>query len=338
MAHSKPSLVPLSELIPGQHADFFALLTDKTRGKTREGKAYFSCRFRDKARSVSFMVWNDGPWFGVCESDWQPGQFYKIRGSYGEHERDGPQLIEIENIREVQDADRATGFDPAQLVESSRLDPAVMFAELKQIATEQIGDEPLRRLVTSLLDTHAEPLQRLPATRDRFYPFAGGLIEHTLNVTRSCLELAKRYSTYYTELHPPLNIYLIVAAAILHDIGRVMEFGDEAIAPSVTVAGRLSGHLILGRDFVREAAQAQGDVNPELIQILEHILLTHLALPEWGSPRLPLVPECLIVHHADDLDAKLEMYAHCLSRDKADGPFTDREPGLNRQLFKGRSV
>ena len=102
--------------------------------------------------------------------------------------------------------------------------------------------------------------------------------------------------------------------------------------------GRLAGHLLLGRDLVRDTARELGDVNPELVQILEHIVLTHLGLPEWGSPRLPLVPEALIIHHADDLDAKLEMYARCLSRDRADGPFTERDPGLGRQLFKGRSV
>ena len=89
---------------------------------------------------------------------------------------------------------------------------------------------------------------------------------------------------------------------------------------------------------MRDGAREVGDVNPALVQILEHIVLTHLGLPEWGSPRLPLVPEALIIHHADDLDAKLEMYVRCLSRDKADGPFTDRDPMLNRQLFKGRSV
>ncbi len=193
-------------------------------------------------------------------------------------------------------------------------------------------------MVLTLLDTHAGPLQRLPATRDRFYPFAGGLLEHTLAVTRSCLQLAERYAAHYTELKPPLNRDLVVAGAVLHDIGRVLEFGDEAEAPSYTVPGRLAGHLVLGRDLVRDAARAQGDVNPELVQLLEHILLTHLALPEWGSPRLPLVPECLIVHHADDLDAKLEMYVRCLSRDRAEGPFTDRDPALGRQLFKGRSV
>src|SRR5207302_8642968 len=105
-----------------------------------------------------------------------------------------------------------------------------------------------------------------------------------------------------------------------------------------TIRGRLFGHLFLGRDLIREAAHAQGDVPEELLQLLEHIVITHLALPEWGSPRLPLIPECLLLHHADDLDAKLEMYVRCLTRDAAAGPFTDRDPVLGRQLYKGREV
>src|SRR5262249_7803343 len=134
-----------------------------------------------------------------------------------------------------------------------------------------------------------------------------------LSVTRTCLHLVEKYAAHYKELHPPLNRDLVVAAAILHEIGRVLEFEDDPVTVSATVPGRLFGYLLLGRDLVRETARELGDLHPELLQLLEHILVTHLALPEWGSPRLPLVPECLIVHHADDLDAKLEMYARCLS-------------------------
>jgi 3'-5' exoribonuclease len=340
MSRAKPTPVPLGELAPGQHADFFALLAEKTRGTTREGKPYYACRFRDARRAAAFMAWQDGPWFEPCERDWQVGQFYKLRAAYGEHERYGPQLTELSAIRPVSDADRADGFDPMLFVEHSRYDAAVMFADLKGLATTNITDEPLRRLVLTLLDRHAEALMRLPATRDRFYVFAGGLLEHTLSMTRSCLSLAERYAAHYTEVRPPLNRDLVVAAAILHDIGRVLEFGEAVpgVSPAYTVPGRLTGHLILGRDLVRDTARELGDVNPELVQMLEHILLSHLALPEWGSPRLPLVPECLIVHHADDLDAKLEMYVRCLSRDRAEGPFTERDPVLGRNLFKGRSV
>jgi 3'-5' exoribonuclease len=337
MSRAKPPLLRLHELTPGQHADFFALLVDRTKGTTRDGKPYYTCRFRDARRTATLMVWADSPTYKACESEWQPGQFYKLRGVYGEHERYGPQ-IDAELIRAVTDADKEDGFDPLQYVESSRFDTAVMFAELRQLAETHLTDEPLRRLVLSLLDTHAERLKSLPATRDRFYTFAGGLLEHTLSVTRSCLQLVDRYAGHYKELTPPLNRNLVVAGAILHDIGRVREFDEVALAPSYSVPGRLTGHLILGRDLVREAALKQGDVNPELLQMLEHIILTHLGLPEWGSPRLPLIPECLIVHHADDLDAKLEMYARCLSRDQSAGPFTERDPVLGRNLFKGRSV
>ena len=235
------------------------------------------------------------------------------------------------------DADRAAGFDPADFIECSRFDREAMFRELLALAESHIADVPLRRLVLTILDRHAEPLKRLPATLNRFHSFCGGLLEHTLSVTHTCLLLVDRFADYHKQLHPPLNRDLVVAGAILHDIGRVLEFeGDAAFQQSV--AGRLFGHLFLGRDLIRDTAGELGDIHPQLLQMLEHIIITHLNLPEWGSPRLPLVPECLIVHHADDLDAKLEMYVRCLSRDQSPGPFTERDPALNRQLFKGREV
>ena len=337
MARSKIPLLHLGDLVSGQFADFFALLAERARGETRDGKPFFNCRFRDARRTVSFMVWADSPWYEPCEQHWRVGQFFKIRGTYGEHERYGAQ-VDVQNIREVIDADRGDGFDPADFGERSRYDSGVMFAELRALAERHIGDVPLRRLVLTLLDRHAGPLQRLPATQRHFYPFAGGLLEHILSVTHSCLHLVDKYVAHYPDLKPPLNRDLVVAGAILHDIGRVLEFREDVVGVQPTVEGRLAGHLFLGRDLVRDSAKELGDVNPELVQLLEHIIISHLTLPEWGSPRLPLIPECLIIHHADDLDAKLEMYARCLSRDKEDGPFTARDPVLGRHLFKGRSV
>jgi 3'-5' exoribonuclease len=333
----KPMATRLCELTPGQFADCYALLAERAKSATREGKPYYSCRFRDARRTASFMVWADGKWFESCEREWVEGEFYKLRVTYGEHERYGPQ-IELHQIRPVNDADRAEGFDPADFVECSRYDREAMFAELADIARTHIADAPLQRLVVTILERYANRFKLLPATQGKFYPFAGGLLEHTLSVTRMCLHLVDRYAAHYTELQPPLNRDLVVAGAILHDIGRVLEFGDHALVAEPTVDGRLFGHLLLGRDLVRDTARELGDVNPELLAMLEHLIVTHLALPEWGSPRLPLVPECLILHHADDLDAKLEMYARCLSRDTTDGLFTARDPVLNRQLYKGRSV
>jgi 3'-5' exoribonuclease len=339
MAPTKPTLSRLSELTSNQQADFFALLADKTRDVTREGKPYYRCRFRDARRSTTFMAWaDDEQWFAACERDWQAGHFYKLRATYEEHERYGPQIKKLRNIRPVTDADRADGFDEAQFVERSRQDVSAMLGELRTLAAKHVSDGPLRALVLGLLERHAEALSRLPAARDGAYPFVGGLLEHTLAVTRVAVDLAERYAGYYTELKPPLNRDLVAAAAVLHDLGRVREYGDEATAPSLTVPGRLVGPVLLGRDLVRDAAREQGDVAPELLQLLEHVLLTCHGPADAGGPRLPLVPEALIVHYADEMDLKLEMFVRCLTRDQAGGPFTDRDPALGRALLKGRGV
>src|SRR5262249_4298288 len=154
---------------------------------------------------------------------------------------------------------------------------------LEKLAQTEIVDAPLQRLVLTLLERNGERLKRLPATLNKFYPFCGGLLEHTLSVAHACLGLADQYVARYTKLQPPLNRDLVLAGAILHDLGRLLEFDDESAMPQATVSGQLFGHLFLGRDLVRDTARELGDINPELLQLLEHILVTHLNLPEWGS-------------------------------------------------------
>jgi 3'-5' exoribonuclease len=337
MSKSKPPLVRLAEMTAGQSGDFFALLAERVRGARKDGKPYYTCRFRDETRTVTFMAWSDGNWYEDCEQKWRDGAFYKVRAVYQEHPQYGAQ-IDIENIRLVDDKDRTDGFDPLSFVDHSRYDVEAMFQELWNLAESQIADVPLRRLVLTILDRQKTPLKHLPATQKHFYPFAGGLLEHLISVTHTCIHLADKYVGAYPDLVPPINRDLVVAGAILHDIGRTIEFNDEVGNVQATTPGRLFGHLFLGRDLLRDTARELGDVDADLVQLLEHVLITHLNLPEWGSPKLPLIPESLIVHHADDLDAKLEMYARCLMRDKEPGDFTARDPILGRQLFKGRNV
>lgn len=336
MPSRKPTPERLSNLAPGETADFFAQLAERIRGQTRDGKPYFTCRFRDSRRTATAMIWQDGGWFDACLNDWREGQCFKLRATYGEHERYGPQ-IDIQQIRPVRPEDEEHGFDPVEFFDRSRFDPETTFAQLRNLVEREISHEPLRRLVLGLLDEHKLRLMKLPASQRHYHPFVGGWLEHTWSVTRHCLYLADRYREHYPELSPPLNRDLLTAAAVLHEFGRVAEWDDQ-FPPQPTIDGRLLGHALLARDLVRQAALAQGDLDGDWLRLLEHLILTHLHLPEWGSPRLPAIPECLILHHADDLDAKMEMYARCLSKDVAEGPWTERDPILNRPLLKGRSV
>ncbi len=337
MPKSKPPLVKLAELTPGQAGDFFVLLVEKVRGTSRSGKTFFTCRFRDAGRKVTGMIWGDSPWFEACEKEWQQGSFYKIRGVYGEHETYGPQ-IDLVNIRPVTEEDKSQGFDPLDLVQRTRHDVEAMYQELWNIAETAIADVPLRRLVMTVLSNNSRQLKQVPATTKHFYPFAGGLLEHVLSVTATAMHLVDKYASAYDDLEPPLNRDLVVAGALLHDIGRCAEFGEDITNVERTDAGHLLGHLALGRDLVRDTARELGDVDPQLVQLLEHIIMTHQNRPEWGTPRLPLIPECLIIHHADDLDGKLEMYVRCLQNDKETGSVTVRDPVFGLRLFKGRKV
>jgi 3'-5' exoribonuclease len=339
MPRDKPPVVRLHELKPGQTADFFALLGEKTRGLTRDNKPFYTCRFKDHRRTVGCVIWADAALFADCEKVWQAGTIYKLRGTFTEHERYGPQ-VEVRQIREVQDEDRAAGLNEADYFDRSRSDPEQTFAELRRTVEAEIADGPLKALVGGLLDAHAETLRQLPASGKQFYPFPGGWLEHVLFVTRNCLWLADQYAARYPDLSPKLNRDLLVAGAVLHDIGRTVELtaGPPGRPSELTVPGRLLGHVQLGRDLIRDAAKAVPDLNPELALLLDHLVLSHLTLPEWGSPRLPMIPEALILHHADDLDAKFEMYARHLTRDAADGPFTERDPVLGKPLLKRRGV
>jgi 3'-5' exoribonuclease len=334
----KPVLAKLSDLQPGNYADCFVQLAEKSRGTTRDGNPFVTCKFRDARRTVGAVpLWGDSPFFEAAQ-DWQTGQFFKVRATFVEHEKYGPQL-DIEQIRPVEDRDRAEGFTELDFTERSRHDPDTMFAELEQLVTAEIADVPLRALVQLLLTSNLAGLKTLPASARHYYPFAGGWLEHTLAVARSCVWLADRYAARFPELNPPLNRGLVIAAAVLHDIGRVRELDAVPGRPiQDTVPGELLGRSFLGYEMIRSAAAAVPDLNLELLELLLHCVVAHLKMPEWGSQRQPCIPEALILHHAADLDARMEMYVRCLTRDTAEGPFTDRDPVFGRPLLKGRKV
>ena len=244
MSRAKPITAALSNLEPGQYADFYALLVERTMESTRDGKAFSVFKFRDAGRIASVTVWSDAENYEQIAAEWEVGQCYKLRGTYAESKY-GPQ-IHLLQIRPVNGEDHANGFDPLALVERSRYDVDALFALLCGIVETSIDDLALRRLVRAVLDRHADVIRKLPGSAKNYYPFAGGWLEHTLSVTHKCLLFAEQFRLQYPELNPPLNRDLVVAGAVLHDLGRVAEFADP-ITCEPSIPGKLIGPLILGR-------------------------------------------------------------------------------------------
>ncbi len=315
----------------------FALLAAKEELTTRDGKPYFRVTFRDALRQVSFPIWADSPWAEDCKRAWQPGTFYKLRAVYRETSY-GAQL-DIRKIRPAVPADAADGFDPASLLPRSRYDPPGMFAELCRLVELHVSNEPLRRLVLGLLDDHRQRLYELPAATRHHHAFVGGWLEHVLSVTHTCVYLAEKYARLYPDLKPPLDKDLVVAGAVLHDIGKLRELVWQGDAAVFTVEGSLIGHIVLGRDMLRDAAarqaQAGHPLNAETLLRLEHLILAHQRLPEWGSPKPPMTPEAMLVHYADDLDAKYQMIYTALREDSTPGPLTSKKNVLMQSFYRG---
>jgi 3'-5' exoribonuclease len=307
-------------------------MTVKEELKTREGKPYYRVAFRDAGREVGFPIWDNSPWAAECRESWNPGIFYKIRATYRDTSY-GPQL-EIRKIREAIEADAADGFDPNMLLPRSRFNCEEMFCELLTITREKILDTDLQKLTERILLENRSELLVCPAAKFHHHAFLGGLLEHVLSVTRTAVYLADRYDEQYPDMKPPLDKSLVVAGAILHDIGKLRELELAASEPAYTPAGELIGHLLLGRDMVRDVAVAL-ELPSETLLRLEHLIIAHQRLPEWGSPKPPMTPEALIVHYADDLDAKYFMMYAILRDDGNSGPLTSSKNVLRQRVFRG---
>jgi 3'-5' exoribonuclease len=192
----------------------------------------------------------------------------------------------------------------------------------------------LRKLVDSILTKYRDEILTFPAARHNHHAFIGGLLEHTLSVTRTSMFLADKYAEYYPDMQPPLNKSMVVAGAILHDIGKLREYDCRPEGAAFSAAGALIGHILLGRDIVREAA-AELNLEADTLLRLEHIIVAHQRLPEWGSPKPPMTPESLLVHYADDIDAKYHMMAAILKNDANPGPVTSKKNVLMQHVYKG---
>ena len=127
--------------------------------------------------------------------------------------------------------------------------------KLRALIDRYIEHPALKTLVENILDEHESLFSRMPAAQNFHHSYTSGLLEHVWSMTRIAGFLADHYAKYYDQLNPPLNRGLIVAAAILHDIGKLRELEYHPVEAKYTKEGCLIGHVLMGRDMVREAAQ-----------------------------------------------------------------------------------
>jgi 3'-5' exoribonuclease len=327
-------VIKLSDLVDNQEAVCFAALVKKTRGTTKANHPYLKCVFRDKRVTRESALWHDHPLFREADS-WTDGEPFRlhVRGQF--HIRYGMQ-IEILGIRAATEDDTGDGFDFFDLVPNSQFPPDELKKKLRVLIDRYIEHPALKTLVENILSENEALFSRMQAATNFHHSYTSGLLEHVWSMTRIAGFLADHYAKYYDQLNPPLDRGLIVATAILHDIGKLRELEYHPVEAKYTKEGCLIGHVLMGRDMVREAAQKIEGFPAELLLNLEHAILAHHGKREFGSPVVPQTIEALVVSYVDDLDAKMNIMVRERMSSQTDDDFTDRVFALdNRRIYKG---
>ncbi|WP_435011306.1 3'-5' exoribonuclease YhaM family protein [Tundrisphaera lichenicola] len=336
MAGTDTAIVRLSDLEDGQEGEFFAALVKTDRGTDKHGNPYYKCHFRDKRATRVAPIWSSDPLLPFA-AEWIPFEGFRIRAK-AEDSKFGPQIKIIE-CRQVVPEDEADGYDFFDLVESSKYPPGSCYARILGFVEQHIRRPELARLVREILDENSELFQKMPAAQSLHHGFSGGLVEHIWSVTRVCTLLLRHYGEYYDNLNPPLDRDVVVAAAILHDIGKLRELAYHPVEAKYTKHGTLIGHIVLGRDMIRDKAREIGDFPEETLMLLEHAILAHHGRMEYGAPKEPATLEALIVHYADEIDAKMNAVVGERMRSTTQEEFTGKIFAVdNRRFYKGIPV
>ena len=337
-ANGQSTLVRLCELKEGEECECFALLVEKERNFDKYNKKYVKCHFRDKGTKLVAPIWSSDPMLPEAEA-WPLEQAYRLRVRL-ENTKYGAQLKVLAIRLATTEQDGADGYRFHDLVESSKFPPEGCYDKIVNFVTTHIAEEPLRQLVLSILQENAELFMKMPAAQNMHHNFTGGLVEHVWSVTRACVWLARHYAYYYSELNPPLNLGVVVAAAVLHDIGKLRELRYSTIEARYTTRGTLIGHVQIGRDMIRDCASRIEGFSEETLMLLEHAILAHHGKAEYGAPKEPLTLEAMIVHYVDELDAKINAVARERMR-PANGEelFTGKIYAVdNRRFYRGIPV
>lgn len=285
----------------------------------RGGGPYLALNLGDRTGEVTALVWEN---VEQLREVLVPGTVVRVRGQVQRYN----QRIQVV-IRRVEEL----AEDPVEqdlYVRSSAVEPAVLWQKLLALI-EDVSQENLRQLLYRVFsDPEVERLFKVaPAARSMHHAFRSGLLEHTVSMAVVARDLARHYG---------LDEDLVVAGALLHDLGKVWEL-EIGASIEYTDDGRLLGHLPMEVLFVERKITELESFPPELRRQLLHILLAHHGEYEYGSPRRPKTPEALLVHMADNLDSKMAGMLEAIQAEGGDdAAWTPFSRILERHVYRRR--
>lgn len=308
----------VNELKPDQtiNAPFLVHLKDVRQKKT--GDPYLSLTLADKTGELDAKMWDNA---AEVLDTFDRDDFIKVKGLVQVFQN--RLQLTIHKLQRLADSEVAF----ADYFPASKRDPADMEAEVHAVVAG-IGNPYLKALLESVFgDPHIMTAFRLaPAAKTIHHAFLSGLIEHVL----SMVQIARFTAGHYSDI----DADLLMTGVLLHDIGKINEL-VYARTFGYSDEGQLVGHIVMGVKMLDEKARAIPGFPPKLLTLVEHLILSHHGTLEYGSPKVPVLPEAMLLHHIDNLDSKMEAMRQTLERDqRIEGSWTAYNPALERMVLK----
>jgi 3'-5' exoribonuclease len=281
---------------------YFAVSSMSLREKKGGGGQYLALMLSDKTGSMEARMWEE---FASAAATCSEGCYVKVQGQVAKYQ--GKFQITLTKMRLA----AATEVEVADFVPTTKFDVGEMWAELRGYV-DGFTNADLKRLVFAFLDDAeiGAAYREAPAAKVLHHAWVGGLLEHVVTLVRVCRAVVGFY--------PEVDGDLLVTGAILHDVGKVREL-SWGTTFGYTLEGQMVGHISIAQGMLREKVRGLAGFPEKLAVLVEHMILSHHGRLEFGSPKLPMTPEAVLLSALDDLEAKMQAMRNEFGRDAAAG-------------------
>jgi len=306
----------VGSLKAGNTVDERFVLAERNVSSKRDGEPFLSLVLADKTGRIKAVAWDQ---VDRLLAQTAVGQVVRVKGTVTEY-RGELQLV----VRQMA-AVAAETVDPADFLPASDRDIEGMFDRLVQITTAVESDD-LRRLFEAFWQDadFVIRFKRAPAAKYMHHAYIGGLLEHCLSMALLADKVAGHYDG--------LDRDLLVAGAVLHDIGKVHEF-EYAAAIDYSDAGRLVSHIVIGVEMLNEKLSRVPDFSPRRARLLKHLIVSHHGSREFGSPEPPETLEAVLLNYIDEIDSKVNGIRRFIAEEDPDAAWTGYHRLLGRHFY-----
>lgn len=311
----------VADIKAGMEVTEFFMIRQSSIKVGKGGKEYLDIMLMDKTGDLSGKKWDVDPGSREKLAALKAGDLVRVRGEVTDWK--GQTQIRISRIRPAVKED---GLEMKCFIKTAPEDSEAMYDFILG-RIDVMKDEELKRLCRHVYEENRDKLLYYPAAMSNHHAEYGGLLYHV----KRMMMMGERACEVYTFLSRDL----LIAGIALHDIEKLTEIKSDAngVSPGYTVEGNLLGHIVMGVGRIEQLSGELGICHEKAL-LLEHMILSHHYLPEYGSPKKPLFPEAELLHHIDNIDAKLFDMEEALATVKP-GQFSDRVYSLdNRRLYK----